>query len=66
MVERISPEEVSKKIEQGEDVLLLDVRRASWNESNVKAKGALRIHPDEIDAHINEIPKDKLIITYCT
>lgn len=66
MVQRISPVEVHEKMERGEDVLLVDVRRASWDESGVKAKGALRIHPDEIDIHLNEIPKNKLIVTYCT
>ena len=66
MIQRISPEEVYEKMQQGEDVLLLDVRRASWDESNAKAKGALRIPPDEIESHLNEIPRNKLIVPYCT
>ena len=66
MVQRLTPEEVYEKMERGEDVLLLDVRRASWDESDAKAKGALRIHPDEIESHLNEIPRNKLIVAYCT
>jgi rhodanese-related sulfurtransferase len=53
-------------MESGEDVLLLDVRRGSWGRSDVKAKGALRIPPDEVESRLDEIPKNKLIVTYCT
>ncbi|MCE5200350.1 MAG: hypothetical protein ABFD54_06290 [Armatimonadota bacterium] len=66
MIQRITPEEVNNSIERGEYILPLDVRRASWDESNVKIKGALRIHPDEVINHLDELPKGKLIVTYCT
>lgn len=65
MVNRVTPEEAHEKWEKGEAVLL-DVRRGSWNESEVKAEGAVRIPPDEIELHYTELPKDKEIIAYCT
>jgi len=65
-VTRISPEEVYQMIRRGEPVVLLDVRRGSWDESDIKAKGAIRIHPDEIEKRMKELPKDKLIVAYCT
>ena len=66
MVERISCEEVCEKLDRGEEIVLLDVRRGSWDESDVKAEGALRIEPDEIESRLNEIPKGKEVIAYCT
>lgn len=65
-VERITPEEVYEHMQEDGDIVLLDVRRASWNESDVKAKGAIRINPDEIEEHLDELLKDKLIAAYCT
>lgn len=66
MVERIAPEEVNNLIEEGEDVVLLDVRKGSWDRSDVMAKGAIRIPTEEIESRLNELPKDKLIVAYCT
>jgi len=65
-VERIAPEEVYRRIERGEDLVLLDVRTQSWQESDVKARGALRISPDEIESRYTELPKGKEIVAYCT
>ncbi|MFZ3072973.1 MAG: rhodanese-like domain-containing protein [Thermodesulfobacteriota bacterium] len=49
------------------DVFILDARsNGSYNASNAKIKGAIRIPPGELQGRLSEIPKDKLIITYCT
>jgi len=66
MVERIPPEEVYDRMQRGEDIMLLDVRSRSWYESDVKAKGAYRIAPDEVESRYNELPKDREIVAYCT
>ncbi|MCL5960953.1 MAG: rhodanese-like domain-containing protein [Chloroflexi bacterium] len=64
-VSRISPEEVKRLIDQNADVVLLDVRSPdAYDESSIKIRGAKRISPGEIASHLDEIPRDKLIVTY--
>ena len=64
---RLDVNEVEKMIDSGEPVLLIDTRSPkAWSESEVKLPGALRIHFSEIEEHLDELPHDTLIITYCT
>lgn len=44
--------------------LLVDVRsRASYDKEHIK--GAINIPLDELDSHVNELPRDKPIVVYC-
>jgi len=64
---RISPAEVKKRIDRGEPVLFIDARNQhDYSASEVKLPGALRIHYTEMEQHLNELPRDRLIVTYCT
>ncbi len=65
MVERITADQALQEVEKG-NAVLLDVRTGSWDKSDVKAHGAHRIPPKEAEIHLDELPKDKEIITYCT
>lgn len=66
-VPRIAKEELKTKMEQGEDILVLDVRTGmSYTGSKTKIKGAIRFAPNDIDVWSKNLPKDKEIITYCT
>ncbi|MCU1264209.1 MAG: transcriptional regulator, ArsR family [Acidobacteria bacterium] len=61
---RITPAEVKEEMAKN-DVVIIDVR----GEPNYKAghiKGARLIPATEILAHIDELPRDKLIVTYCS
>lgn len=61
---RINAADAREALTQGTAVLV-DVRGAeSYREEH--AKGALSIPVNEIAARASELPKDKLIITYCT
>jgi flagellar basal body-associated protein FliL len=63
-VQRISLEETTQKMESGEAVLV-DVRsRSSYD--NAHAAGAISVPEDEVDARLSELPRDKLLIFYCT
>jgi rhodanese-related sulfurtransferase len=63
-VNRIEAAEAKKLVEKGE-AILVDVRaRGAWDMGH--AQGALHIPTDEITAHLSQLPKSKLIITYCT
>lgn len=61
---RIPVDEARKALTEGTAVLV-DVRAAEAYKAE-HAKGALSIPLDEIAARAGELPKDKLIITYCT
>ena len=63
-VRRITPAELRDALKKGQ-AILIDVR----NEESFKAghiKGARLIPANEIASRVNELPKDKLIATYCS
>lgn len=60
-VPRITPEEVKKKLDNGADVVIVDVRdKEAFDESHIKE--AVSIPLSEIVARYREIPDDKEII----
>jgi rhodanese-related sulfurtransferase len=64
---RISIDEVKQRLDSGEPILFIDTRDPeAWDESDIKLPGALRIHFSEIEKHLDKLPRDKLIVTYCT
>jgi NhaP-type Na+/H+ or K+/H+ antiporter len=53
---------------RGEQVVLLDVRKdRAWNESEEKAKGAIRLHPDGAARRGAELalPRSAWLVAYC-
>jgi rhodanese-related sulfurtransferase len=65
-VPRIEPHEVHQRMQAGERVYLLDVRRCP-NEMHIK--GSLRFEPEEMlsaEHVILPIPKDTLVVTFCS
>ena len=66
-VSRITKEELKKKIDKSEDVIILDVRTAgSYNGSTMRIKGDVRKEPDIAESWYKDLPMDKEIVTYCT
>jgi len=64
---RIRVADVKKRLERGEPILFIDTRSShSWEESDVKIPGAVRIHYSELPQRLGELPRDRLIVTYCT
>jgi len=60
---RISVEETQKAVEAGSAVIV-DVRdTANYKTSHIK--GAINVPLQQFDERIGELPKDKLIVTYC-
>ena len=63
-VPRISVEDTQTKLEQGQ-AILVDVRgKESFEKSH--AAGALSLPEEEIGARLDDLPRDKEIILYCT
>jgi rhodanese-related sulfurtransferase len=64
---RIGIDEVRKRVEAGEDIVFVDTRNPqAWAQSDVMLPKAIRIPADDLDKHLSEIPKDKMIAAYCT
>ena len=61
---RIEAQEAKRLVDKGE-AIIVDVRsRAAWDTGHVQ--GAWLIPTEELAARLSQLPKDKLIITYCT
>jgi hypothetical protein len=63
-VPRISLKDTQDELAQGQAVLV-DVRsKSSYDQAH--ATGAISMPEEEIDARLNELPRDKDLILYCT
>ncbi|HEV7859165.1 MAG TPA: rhodanese-like domain-containing protein [Pyrinomonadaceae bacterium] len=63
-VRRITPTEVSAALAKGEAVIV-DVRGDSSYEAG-HIKGAIHMPTDQLLSRVGELPRDKMIITYCS
>jgi rhodanese-related sulfurtransferase len=64
---RITTDEIRERLERGELFTFVDTRNpTAWGESNQKLPNAIRVPADEVAEHLDEIPKDRAVITYCT
>lgn len=66
-VDRIQPEELKRRLEAGEDVVVVDLRHSMEFEAEPRTiPGALRMTTEEVEARHDEIPRDREIVLYCT
>ena len=63
---RINPQEAARKVAAGEAFLLDVVTEGSWRSLPRVPKGALRIPPEDLMARLDEIPRDRAAIAFCT
>lgn len=64
---RITTDELRQKMETGEPMVIVDLRRARDFQENPRAiPGAIRRAPSEIARRFAEIPLDREVILYCT
>lgn len=64
---RITKEDVISRMNSGEEIAFIDVRNPGpWERTARKIKGAIRIALTELDRRIEDIPKNKPVVTYCT
>jgi rhodanese-related sulfurtransferase len=65
--ERITVSDVNLRMDRGEKLFFVDSRSpASWSSSSVKIPGSVRITAEDMINHLDEMPHDLTIITYCT
>jgi rhodanese-related sulfurtransferase len=64
---RIRAVDLQDRLGNGEEIVLIDTRsQNAWDESGRKLPGALRIPVDQIELHTHKLPRDRLIVTYCS
>jgi rhodanese-related sulfurtransferase len=64
---RVTVDEVKTRMERKEPLAFIDTRNPkAWGEAEIKLPGAIRVPADEVEQHLDEIPRDRAIITYCT
>ena len=65
--DRISPKEVYALFSSGHPFVFVDTRNPkAWAASDMTLPDAIRVPADEVDSHVQEIDRDKTVITYCT
>jgi rhodanese-related sulfurtransferase len=65
--DRISKEEVKRRLDAGEAIAFLDTRADdAWTKATEQIPGSRRVPPDAVEQHLNEIPRAGLVVTYCT
>ena len=64
-VARISVEELRRKLDAGEDVLIIDLR-SSREAGLVSIPGALRMSTEELAQRHGDIPRDRDVILFCS
>ena len=62
--QNIGPRDLIKKIETGEDFLLLDVRTPQEN-AEYAIEGSYLLPLQELGYRVDELPKNKEIVVYC-
>lgn len=64
---RLTVDEVKERMDRGEQFVFVDTRNPkAWAEAQTKLPGAIRVPADEVEGHLGEIPRDRVVITYCT
>ncbi len=64
---KISVEDAWKLVKGGANPVFIDTRNAKhWGQSDVKIPESLRIWREELAARIDEVPRGRTVITYCT
>jgi membrane protein DedA with SNARE-associated domain len=66
-IARVYPEEVKAKLDTGESVTIVDLRTAlDVSATPYAIPGVLRIEVEELERRLDEIPRDRDIVLYCS
>ena len=63
---RITPDELNERLASNEDIVVLDLRRGSYDESEVKIERAVRIDPNALEDEYEQLRRGSTVVTYCT
>jgi rhodanese-related sulfurtransferase len=66
-VTRVTVDEVRTRLDRGEPLVFVDARSAeSWGKAKTQIPGSIRVPPDDVASHADDVPRGRGIITYCT
>jgi rhodanese-related sulfurtransferase len=66
-IARITIDEVQDRLDRGERLVFVDARNpAAWGSSPTKLPGAVRVPADDVARHLDDVPRNTPIVTYCT
>jgi rhodanese-related sulfurtransferase len=66
-MDRISPEELRRKIAAGEPIAIVDLRHPLDFDADPRTlPGAVRLDTNELERRHAEIPRDREVVLYCT
>jgi rhodanese-related sulfurtransferase len=64
---RITVDELKRRMEAGEDFVLIDVRNPqAWTESDSMLPEAIRVPLDKLEETLPRIAKNRPVVAYCT
>jgi len=64
---RVDPDEVLRRMREGEDLLVIDLRRDDdFDVSDRMIAGAARLRPASFHRHAMHLPRDRDLVFYCT
>lgn len=64
---KVEISEIENRLSKGEDMTIVDARSPeAWASSDIKAGGAIRIPPDDVEKHIADVKRDSYVLVYCT
>ncbi|MFL6278277.1 MAG: rhodanese-like domain-containing protein [Blastocatellia bacterium] len=64
---RISASDVIDRMNRGEAVYFVDARNPqAWAAADTRLPGAVRVPADAIEQHLADMPRNRMIVTYCT
>ena len=64
---RITVDDLTERMERGENLFFVDTRNPrAWAEADTKLPQAIRVPADAVEEHFADIPRDRLVVTYCT
>lgn len=66
-IPRISPRQVTQRVERGERVVFVDARsQKAYVEATEQIPGSLRVAPDDAQPALGDLARDATVVTYCT
>jgi hypothetical protein len=66
-IARITAAELKQKMDNGEEVVVVDLRHKIDFEAEPETiPGALHVPPEDLESRHEEIPRDRELILYCT
>ena len=62
----IGPAEAGRLVEAGEAILIDVVESGAWATLREVPAGSLRVPPPEFRERVQDLPRERTLITYCT